>query len=491
MKRAGNLYNTMPTRRRMIQVFKGVMKDKKYKNIPGSLSFMIMQNPEYYMAEAARIIEERSFRPKRPRESIRFDAGSNKERHIQAPPIFPDQFIHWSLILAIQDVLMKGMDKWCCASIKGRGSLYAKHLLDRELDNSLNDSVLSKDRPENKYKYCLKMDIRKYFQNIDRDILMKKLESKIKDKEILHLAAQIIYSVPGTGLPLGYYTSQWFANFYLQAFDHYLREVLMPKYNAKVYVRYMDDMIILGSNKRKLTILKKEIEDYLMNELHVWLKDTSCIFAIADRDIDFVGYRFSYGKTTLRKGILHSARKANSKMYSGKFKIKDVRSSMSYNGWIQHTDTKRYREEFFEGTLYDDLKIMKKLAKEERYHYLSSEEFNHLMRIKNDIAQLRQETELGDGSVLIRYYPKTDTIKVVSRSRYKYPDQDEYEAELRQQEETKQNKKKKKRKKKHKPGEDYRAPAERYFAEKGKENQYTEDYNRAIKDYEEYQLIHD
>ena len=50
-----------------------------------------------------------------------------------------------------------------------------------------------------------------------------------------------------TGLPIGFYTSQWFANWFLQPFDHYVKEEL----KAKCYVRYMDDIVILGANVKE------------------------------------------------------------------------------------------------------------------------------------------------------------------------------------------------------------------------------------------------
>ena len=81
----------------------------------------------------------------------------------------------------------------------------------------------------------------------------------------------------------------------------YLREVLMPKYGVDFYIRYMDDMLIMGSNKRKLAQLKGEISQYLHNNLKLELKNTTRIFSIAECPIDYIGFRFSYGKTVLRK----------------------------------------------------------------------------------------------------------------------------------------------------------------------------------------------
>lgn len=484
-KRAGHLYEKMLSIRLVNEAFDGAMRDKKFKHRPGSIAFMLYHNRDYYIAEVGRILAEESFKPKKPRESIRLDAGSGKERHIQAPALFPDQLVHWCIMLVLQDIFLKGMDTWCCASVKGRGTLYAKNFIERTLDNS--QGITGRDAPERKYKYCLKMDIRKFFENIDRRILIEKLESKVKDPKIIKICSDIIHSVPGKGLPLGYYTSQWFANFYLQSFDHYLREVLMPKYGVDFYIRYMDDMLILGSNKRKLMQLMAEISKYLNDNLKLELKNTTRVFSIADCPIDYIGFKFSYGKTTLRKNILHRARNANETLYKGKFHIKELRSSMAYNGWIQNTDTKQYRQEHMQGSVYLERKKISEFSKIERAELLALDRYNRVLRIEEDIRTLRQDTELGDGVVLIRHYSdRGDQVKVVARSRYRFPDQDEYEEELRIAEEEKINKKKKKkRKRKHKPGEDYRAPADRYFAEEGRKDQYTKDYNFNIKNYNE------
>ena len=86
--------------------------------------------------------------------------------------------------------------------------------------------------------YILKMDIAKFFQNIDKDILIKILESKIKDKNLMWLTKEIVYSSEGKkSLPIGNYTSQIFANIYLNEIDQYVKHKLKIKY----YYRYMDD----------------------------------------------------------------------------------------------------------------------------------------------------------------------------------------------------------------------------------------------------------
>ena len=64
----------------------------------------------------------------------------------------------------------------------------------------------------------------------------------ISDKLLLKLTYMFIYDNNKTkGIPIGNYTSQYFANIYLDKLDKYIKETLKVKY----YVRYMDDFILL------------------------------------------------------------------------------------------------------------------------------------------------------------------------------------------------------------------------------------------------------
>lgn len=477
MKRVGNLYNKLYTRAIMEEAYKGVMKDKKRKSDPTSLAFMMKHNKEYYIAEAARLLHDKEFKPRKPREAFRVDKGSGKVRHIQAPILYPDQLIHWALVTVLKDIFMKGMDHWCCASIKDRGVLYAKNFLEKALDDSNDDNKKVHVPVRKKYKYCLKMDIKKFFENIDRRRLLEMLEKKIKDKDIIELCRIIIYSAPGTngdknkGLPLGYYTSQWFANFYLQEFDHWLREVAMPEAGVSIYIRYMDDMVILGSNKRKLMNLMNKINEYI-KPLGLWLKETSCVFSLEDRDIDFIGYRFNYGKTTLRKKILHNALKANRELYKGKFTLKKLSSATAYNGWTLRSDTNGYVEEHFQGNRELELEKLKELQRKATETRLNSPEYNKLLQIEEDIANLRQSREaVENNKVLIRYY--NDGPRIVASTSFQFPDEEEYQ-------EANKPKPKEKKKKRRSKNKNYYPTANIYFDKRDKDS-VIKDYNLDIK----------
>ena len=113
---------------------------------------------------------------------------------------------------------------------------------------------------KNNNGYFLKCDIKKYFQNINHKILRDQL-AKVLDEEELWFVDNLLqntYADTGVGLPIGNQTSQWFALFYLNGLDHFIKETLKIKY----YVRYMDDMILVHKDKEYLKHCKEEIENY-------------------------------------------------------------------------------------------------------------------------------------------------------------------------------------------------------------------------------------
>ena len=113
------------------------------------------------------------------------------------------------------------------------------------------------------------MDIAKYFDNINKNILLKIIERKIKDKDVLWLIKEILYSQKREkGLEIGNYTSQMFANIYLNEIDQFIKHKLHIKY----YVRYMDDFLLFDDSKEKLKIFLTQIENFCKNELILELK---------------------------------------------------------------------------------------------------------------------------------------------------------------------------------------------------------------------------
>ena len=103
----------------------------------------------------------------------------------------------------------------------------------------------------------------------------------------------------GIGIPIGNYTSQYFANFYLSKFIHWLKEVK----HVKFVDVYMDDIIILHSDKTYLHQLHLDGEQYLKQEVKLDIKDNWQIYLVDVRGIDFVGYKFYHDHIALRKAL--------------------------------------------------------------------------------------------------------------------------------------------------------------------------------------------
>lgn len=138
-----------------------------------------------------------------------------------------------------------------------------------------------------KYQWFCKLDVRKYFNSIDHNVLYEKLTTKIKDPFLLDLFHKIIksyQSLPDKGLPIGNLTSQYFANFYLGFADYFIKE----KLQASAYVRYMDDMVFWSNDKESLLALANQFTKFINTTLKLQLKPY-CINSL-EKGLPFLGY---------------------------------------------------------------------------------------------------------------------------------------------------------------------------------------------------------
>lgn len=263
------------------------------------------------------------------------DGTSQKQRTIIVPTL-EEIIVQHCVCKALEEMFWKGMYTHSYASLPGRGAHKAKKVIEKWIDTD----------PKN-VKYVLKMDIHHFFDSAPHEILKAKLARKIHDDQMLDLLYKII-DVTDSGIPLGFYTSQWLSNWYLQDLDHYIKENL----HAVYYVRYMDDMVIFGSNKKILHQLRQAISDYLSENFGLEVKDDWQVFRFSytvegedrGRFLDFMGFQFYRNRTVLRKSIMlkatQKARRIHKKSYHGrKPTVYDYRQMMSYLGWIDCTDT--------------------------------------------------------------------------------------------------------------------------------------------------------
>lgn len=196
-----------------------------------------------------------------------------KERIIYKLP-FRDRVVHWAIMLLIEPIWTQNFTRDTYACVKGRGI----HPLLNKLRRDLQDD------PEGT-AYCLKLDVRKFYPSIDHEILKEVIRQKIKDPELLWLLDGIIDSAD-TGVPIGNYLSQFFANLYLSELDHLLKE----SYGVRYYYRYADDIVLLADNKEKLHGWLVAINDYLNDYRHLSIKKNYQVYPVESRGVDFIGY---------------------------------------------------------------------------------------------------------------------------------------------------------------------------------------------------------
>lgn len=328
MKRASNIYSKICDKNNIAKAIHEASRGKKTRKDVAK----VIENEEYYIDILEKMLETKNLKLS-PYKKIKIHDGANKkERIIYKPQFFPDQCIHWCLMLQIIDILKRGMYDYCCASIPGRGINYGAKYIKR---------ILKDDRKNT--KYCLKLDIKKFYPSINKEICKRKFRKIIKDWDTLDLIDLIIDSSTDGGLPIGNYTSQWFANFYLQDLDHYIKEKLHVKY----YIRYMDDMVLFSRNKKELHKDKLLIDEFLKPQ-GLKIKENWQLFKITDKNpLDFLGYRFYRGYTTLRRrNFLRIKRRVKKIARRGYIRRTDGFAMISYHGWLSHCNSFNYRNKY-------------------------------------------------------------------------------------------------------------------------------------------------
>lgn len=186
-----------------------------------------------------------------------------------------------------------------------------------------------------KYKdyYVLKCDIKRFFYSIDRKILLNIFENKISDKKLIQLTKGILSIDDEKGIPIGNYTSQFFANIYLDKLDHYVKERLKIKY----YVRYMDDFILLLPNSIIAKEINQQIKEFVEKNLALELNKKTKYFS-SKLGVDFCGYRIYETHILLRKRFKKKFKK-NINLWNRLYcenKLDNKKMQMSLNSFIAH-----------------------------------------------------------------------------------------------------------------------------------------------------------
>ena len=317
MKRLDNLINEDTITNKFIY-------DTMGETLKGKTNRKAAKNIMWYFSSKGRKLKEillsGEFTPSPYATETRIEYG--KERHLQKQRLFPDQCVHHALIKLVRENILKRIDPYAGASIQNRGIHYGlKHI---------EKWVQKEEHNRTNAKYCCKGDIYHCFEMIKPEVVMREMSKIIKDEKYLKLFESIMYSY--SSLPLGNYMSSYILNILLKPMDERIRSLPYVKH----YLRYMDDFIVLGSNKRKLKQVKYIVEEELA-KLGLELKPNYQLFKVDDRGVDMLGFRVFRHYTILRKRNLKHIyrlvnRMSNQKIYS----LHDCRALLSMYGQLKH-----------------------------------------------------------------------------------------------------------------------------------------------------------
>jgi hypothetical protein len=245
LKRTGYLFEALLSDENLRRAIDEVNRTHHWraKHRPNGITAWVEETKGARVEELRQIIVD-GFEPKPPRVVRRWDTGAQKWRTVCEPAQWPDQYVHHALVQVLQSTMMRGMDPYCCGSIRGRGTKQARKAIVRWMEKDPKGT-----------KYELTGDIRHFYDSLKPEVVMDRMRQLIKDRRVLDLVWRIVRD----GVQIGAYTSQWFANTVLQPLDQLIRQSGLCSH----YVRYMDNMTIFGPNKRKLRRLKCLVEAWL------------------------------------------------------------------------------------------------------------------------------------------------------------------------------------------------------------------------------------
>ncbi len=263
----------------------------------------------------------------------KFIVTEPKERIVAALP-FRDRVVQHAIVGVIEPIWERRFiaDSYACRPGKGthKGADRAQ-------------AMLRKVKREHGKVFVLKADIAKYFYSIDHGALKNLMRRRIRCRRTLALIDSIIDSTaaPGdprpVGLPIGNLTSQLFANVYLHELDEFVKHGL----REKLYMRYMDDFLVVHHDKAHLHRIRAQIERFLRDRLCLRTNSKTQVFPVGERfgrAVDFLGYRIWTTHRRLRKSsisrITRTLRRLKKQYAAGKVALEKVRQSIT--SWVAH-----------------------------------------------------------------------------------------------------------------------------------------------------------
>lgn len=301
--------------------------------------------------------------------SICFVITKPKPREIWAAD-FRDRIVHHLIYNKYFDLFSKSFiyDSYACLPTKG--TLNASKRLEKFTRSCSHNYQFR--------TYFLKADIKNFFMSIDKNILFDLICQKVTNPWWQNLIKLVLYNdcrknavikssrslmkqIPrqkslfnakrDCGLPIGNLSSQFFANIYLNELDQFIKRTLQCKY----YIRYVDDLIILDQNPKKLNMIYNLVCQFVKTNLNIEFHEKKKQINTIDKGIDFVGYIIKPHRKYIRKTTIRN-------IYNKRRVLQNPRQSLnSYMGMLIHANT--YNERKRIKKYYSNVKFNAQLSK--------------------------------------------------------------------------------------------------------------------------------
>lgn len=344
MKRYGNLFDQITAFENLLAAARQAQKGKRYSD--PALRFNANLD-----RELLRLRDELTSQSYRPGPYVTFDIYEPKHRMISAAP-YRDRVVHHALCNVIAPIFERTFIRDSYANRVGFGT----HRALRRFQEFARSS-----------RFVLQCDIKKYFPSIDHDLLKMLIRHKIKCQQTLWLIDLIIDRsnpqepvcgyFPGDdlftphqrrrGLPIGNLTSQFFANIYLNPFDHFVKETL----HIENYVRYVDDFALFDQDRTRLAAARSRIEAFLA-ALRLTIHPVKSQLFETRQGANFLGFRVFPHQTRVRSENLRRARRRfreQQAAYAAR-SFTQTALTQSVRSWVahlEHGDTWRLRGRIF------------------------------------------------------------------------------------------------------------------------------------------------
>lgn len=321
------LQNELFTWKNLWLAYQKASRGKRGKGNVAAFEMLLADN----LLELQKELEERTYHPG---EYNNFYIHEPKKRLISAAP-FRDRVVHHALCNLTTPYFEKCFIANSFANREGKGTHKA-------LDLCQNYA--------RRYQYALQCDIRQFFPSTDHAILRETLLKMLPDESLVWLIERILASGRGVlaeeyemvyfpkddlfstqrprGLPIGNLTSQWWANCYLNPFDHFVRREL----SCKAYLRYVDDFVLFGNDKKELMIWRNAIIKRL-ERYRLTIHRGSAHPKKVSEGLPFLGFLIypRYRRLKSRKGHHFRRKIAHKIKYAEDEAIKN-----SLQGWVAH-----------------------------------------------------------------------------------------------------------------------------------------------------------